>query len=145
VRLSHRVHTPATTAQVWDLLSVPAAWPQFLLLVRRVRGTDGPAVTGQRLLGVTRFASVGIPVDVLEAVHERRLSLLVHTAPGLRERVTYYVTPALRGGCDVEVSVSVEGPFAISATVPVFLTTAFSTRLLAALAAREARTAQGAA
>ena len=145
MRLSHRVHTPASTAQVWELLSVPTAWPQFLLLVRRVRGTDGPAVTGQRLLGMTRFASVGIPVDVVEAVHERRLSLLVHTAPGLRERVTYYVTPAVRGGCDVEVSVSVAGPFAITAPSPVFLAPALSTRLLAALAARGARTARGAA
>lgn len=145
MRLSHRVHTPASTTQVWELLAVPAAWPQFLLLVRRVRGADGPAATGQRLLGLTRFASVGIPVDVVEAVRERRLSLLVHTAPGLRERVTYYVTPAVRGGCDVEVSVSVEGPLAVFATLPLFLATTLSTRLLAALSARVARTARGAA
>lgn len=143
--LRHRVHTAASTSQVWDLLSTPAEWPQFLVLLRRVRGTDGPAVTGQRLLGSTRVGSVGLPIDVLEAVRERRLSLLVQTAPGLREQVTYFVTPALRGGCDIEVSVSVEGPLAPLGTVPLFLATALSARLLAAQVQRTARAVRGAA
>ena len=145
MRLSHRVHTTASTAQVWDLLSRPVDWPQFLVLLRRVRGTDGPAETGHRLLGITRVGSVGLPIDVLEAVRERRLSLLVRTAPGLREEVTYFVTPAVRGGCDIEVSVVVDGLLAPIGTAPLFLATALSARLLAARAQRTAKAVRGAA
>jgi len=145
VRLGHRVHTTASAAQVWDLLSRPVDWPQFLVVLRRVRGTDGLAETGQRLLGITRVGSVGLPIDVLEAVRERRLSLLVQTAPGLREEVTYFVTPAVRGGCDIEVSVVVDGLLAPIGTAPLFLATALSARLLAARARRTAKAVRGAA
>ena len=145
MRLRHRVHTSASTAQVWSILAVPSAWPQFLVLLRRVRGTDGAAAEGQRLLGVTRVASVGVPVDVLEAVRERRLSLVVHTAPGIRENVVYHCTPAVRGGCDIEVSVVVEGLLGPVATLPLFLATGLSTRLLAARAEQLAKAARGAA
>lgn len=145
MRLNHRVHTSATTAQVWELLSDPGDWSQFLLLLRRVRGTDGQAETGQRLLGITRIGSVGLPIDVLEAVRERRLALLVQTAPGLREQVTYHVTPAVRGGCDIEVSVVVEGLLAPLGTAPLFLATALSARLLAARARGATKVDRGAA
>lgn len=145
MRLRHRVHTAASTAQVWELLSDPGDWPQFLLVLRRVRGTDGRAETGQRLLGITRVGSVGLPIDVLEAVRDQRLSLLVQTAPGLREQVTYHVTPAVRGGCDIEVSVVVDGLLAPVGTAPLFLATVLSARLLAARARRTTRVDRGAA
>ena len=145
MRLRHRVHTSASTAQVWELLADPGDWPQFLLLLRRVRGTDGQAETGQRLLGITRIGSVGLPIDVLEAVRDRRLALLVQTAPGLREQVTFFVTPAVRGGCDIEVSVVVDGLLAPLGTAPLFLATALSARLLAARARRSPSVARGAA
>ena len=145
MRLRHRVHTSASTAHVWELLSDPGSWPQFLLLLRRVRGTDGRAEAGQRLLGITRIGSVGLPIDVLEAVREKRLSLLVQTAPGLREQITYHVTPAVRGGCDIEVFVVVDGLLAPLGTAPLFVATALSARLLAAGARKTARADRGAA
>lgn len=145
MRLTHRVHTSASVQQVWALLDQPSAWPQFLMMLRRVRGTDGAAAAGQRLLGVTRFTSIGIPVDVLEAVRDTRLTLLVHTAPGVRERVTCFVTPAVRGGSEIEVSAAVEGPLAPLAALPLFVATGLSTHLLAARAQQAARARRGAA
>ena len=145
MRLGHRVHTSATAAQVWDLLARPAAWPQFMLLLGRVRGADGEAQTGHRLLGITRVASIGIPVDVVEAVRERRLILLISTAPGLREQVTFHVTPAVRGGCEIEVAVVVEGLLAPLGTLPLFLASTLGTRLLAARAEGSARRSRGVA
>ena len=145
MRLAHRVHTSASAAQVWEVLGDPERWPQFDLFLRRVRGTRGRAAPGQRLVGVSRVGSLRIPVDVLEAEPPTRLVLLVHTAPGLREQVTHEVTPAVRGGCDVTVSVVVEGPLARLAAGPLYVASGVTARLLAARTDRLARAARRAA
>lgn len=137
MRLAHRVHTRASAAQVWQVLGDPQAWPTFDLFLWKVRG--GPAATGQHLVGVARVARLRIPLDVLEAVPGRRLVLVVHTAPGVRETVTHEITPAVRGGCDLEVSVVVEGLFARLAVAPLYLASGLTARLLAARSDRVAR------
>ena len=142
MRLAHRVHTSATATQVWQLLGDPQAWPQFDLLLRRVEGHHAPATTGQNLIAVARFGALRIPVDVVEAVPGRRLVLLVHTAPGLRERVTHEITTAVRGGCDLTVSVVVDGLLAPVAAAPLYLVSGLTTRLLGARTERLARAAR---
>jgi Polyketide cyclase / dehydrase and lipid transport len=139
MRLSHRVRTAASPAEVWELLGTPQRWPEFDLLLRSVRGSHGSAASGQHLLGLARVASLRIPVDVVEAVRDRRLVLLVHTAPGLRETVTHEITPTLQGGSDVVVSVVVEGLWARLGVVPLWLATGVNARLLAARTDRSAR------
>ncbi len=141
MRLVQRVHTAASPGHVWALLSLPSSWPQFDLLFRSVKGARGPAAPGQHLMGLTRFGLVRLPVDIVEAVEGKRLVLVVHTAPGVRERVAYDLTAAARGGCDVQVSRTVEGLFAPLAVLPLFLSGNVSVRLLAARAERAARTA----
>lgn len=143
MRLAHRVHTRASPAQVWELLGDPRAWTTFDLSLWRVRG--GPATTGQHLVGVARVGRLRIPLDVVEALPGRRLVLLVHAAPGVRETVTYELTPAVRGGADLQVSVVVEGLFARLAVVPLYLAGGVTARLLAARADRLARHARRAA
>jgi uncharacterized protein YndB with AHSA1/START domain len=148
MRLAHRAHTSASPAQVWSVLGDPDRWPQFDLVLRRVRGAAGSATTGQHLLGLTRVWSLRIPIDVVEAVPEERLVLLVHTAPGVRELVTHELTAAVRGGTDLRVSTSVEGLFAPAAIAPLWLGRGLTARLLAARAdrlAKEERRRQGAA
>lgn len=142
MRLVHRVHTSASPAEVWSLLADPACWPQFDLSLRRVRGAHGRVAAGQHLLGLGRVLSVRIPIDVVEVEPEERLVLLVHTAPGVRERVTHELTPAVRGGCDVRVSIVVEGMFARAAFVPLWLAGGLTTRILAARTDRDARRAR---
>ena len=144
MRLAHRVHTVASPAQVWEVLGDPRRWRQFNVGLRGVRGTHGPAATGQRLIGVARAASLGIPIDVVEAQAPSRLVLLVHTVPGLREQVTHEVTPAVRGGCDITVSVVAEGPLARPAVGWVYLGAGLTARLLAHRADRLARTRRAA-
>lgn len=143
MRLAHRVHTRATPAQVWQVLGDPQAWPTFDPFLWRVRG--GPAVAGHRLVGVARVARLRIPLDVLEADPGRRLVLVVHTAPGVKETVTHAITPAVRGGCDLEVSVVVEGLFARLAVAPLYLASGVTARLLAARSDAVARSARRAA
>lgn len=139
MRLSHRVRTTASPAQVWAVLGEPRRWPEFDLFLRSVRGSHGAAATGQHLLGLARLASLRIPVDVVEAVPDRRLVLLVHTAPGLRETVTHEITPSVRGGSDIAVSVVVEGLWARFGAVPLWLASGLSARVLAARTDRSAR------
>ncbi|MBC7374712.1 MAG: SRPBCC family protein [Frankiales bacterium] len=143
MRLAHRVHTRATAAQVWQVLGDPQAWPTFDPFLWKVRG--GPARTGQHLVGIARVGRLRIPLDVVEAVPGRRLVLRVHTAPGVRETVTHEITPAVRGGCDLEVSVVVEGLFARLAVAPLYLASGLTARLLAARTDSAARAARRAA
>ena len=145
MRLAHRVHTSAAPAQVWELLGSPRAWPQFDLLLRGVRGGHGRAVAGEHLMALLRMSAVGIPIDVVEALPEKRLVLDLHLLPGLRERVTYDLTSALQGGTDIDVSVVVEGVLAAPAALPLWLYDGFTTRLLAARTERAARLARRAA
>ena len=147
MRLAHRARTSATPAQVWDLLGDPRRWPEFDLFFRRVRGAERVR-SGQTLLGITRLTSLRIPVDVVDAVPERRLELYLHTAPGVWERVVYELAPSMRGGTHLRVSVVVEGLFARGAAAPLWLFNGLTLRVLAARAEREARAvrkAEGAA
>ena len=139
MRLTHRVRTTATPAEVWQLLGDPARWPEFDPFLRRVRGSHGAASSGQHLLGLHRVLSLPIPVDVVESVPERRLVLLVHLAPVLRETVTHEITPAVRGGSDVVVSVVVEGLWARAGALPLWGAAVVNARLLAARTDRTAR------
>lgn len=145
--LVHRVHTTASPAQVWVLLGDPHCWPQFEVLLRRVRGRAGPATAGAHLVGVARVLSLGVPVDVVEAVPESRLVLVVHTAPGVRQTIATELTPSVQGGCDVRVSVVVDGLFARLAFGPLWLGVGFTTRVLVARTDRLSRagTERGAA
>lgn len=139
MNLSHRVRTTAPPAEVWRVLGDPQRWPEFDLFLRKVRGSHGRAAAGQHLLGVARVASLRIPVDVVEAVPDKRLVLLVHTAPGLRETVTTEITPTVRGGSDIHVSVVVEGLWARAGALPLWLGSALNLRLLATLTERAVR------
>lgn len=145
MRLRHRVRTTATPEQVWSVLGDPAHWPEFDLFLHRVRGASGPVSTGQHLLGVGRVLAVRIPIDVVEAVRGRRLVLRVHVAPGVVEEVTSEITPLVRGGCDLAVSVVVEGLFARPAALPLWLARGLTARVLARQVERLARAARRAA
>ena len=143
--LRHRVRTRASPAQVWQVLGDPQRWPEFDLFLRQVRGSSGRVSTGDHLLGIGRVLPVRIPVDVVEAVPERRLVLRLHLAPGVVEEVTHVLTPAVRGGCSVAVSVVVDGLFARVAALPLWLSRGLTSRLLALRVERLARAAGGAA
>ena len=145
MRLSQRVRTSASPSQVWEVLGEPSRWPEFELLLRRVRGSDGPVATGQTLLGVSRVALLAVPIDVLEAVAGARLVLRVHAAPGVVERLTFEIVPLVRGGSDICVSVVVDGMFARAAALPLWLGSALTTRVLGVRAERLARAARSAA
>ena len=145
MRLAHRVHTAASPAQVWEVLGDPRRWPEFELSLRGVRGRPDRVLTGQRLTGLSRFAMLGIPIDVVEATPPSRVVLLVHAVPGLREQVRFDVTPAARGGSDVTVSLVVDGPLGWPAVAPLFLSNALTVRLLASRTDRIARAARRAA
>ena len=145
MRLAHRVRTLATPAEVWELLGDPRRWSEFEPALRGVRGRPGATKAGQRLIGLSRFAALGIPLDVLEATPSRRVVLLVHALPGLREQVTFDVTPAARGGSDVVVTVAVDGPLGWPAAASLLLASGLTARLLARRADRLARAARRAA
>lgn len=143
--LVHRARTSGSPAQVWEVLGSPRRWPQFDLSLIKVRGTPETVVAGQALVGVSRFASLSIPIDVVEVVPGSRLVLRVHTAPGVRETVTHAVVPLVRGGCELRVSVVVDGLFAPAAVVPLWLAGGLTVRLLAVRVERLVRAARRAA
>ena len=145
MRLAHRVHTSAAPAEVWQLLGTPAQWSQFDLLLRGVRGGHGRAVAGERLMALLRLSAIGVPVDVVEAVPERRLVVAVHLVPGLTEQLTFDLTPAVGGGTDLVLSVVVEGVLARPAALPLWLYDGLTVRVLAARTDRAARQARRAA
>jgi uncharacterized protein YndB with AHSA1/START domain len=145
VRLVQKARTTASPAQVWEVLGDPARWPEFELFLRRVRGAHGALAAGQTLVGVSRVASLAVPIDVVEVQPGSRLVLRVHTAPGVRETVTHEVLSRVSGGSDVRVSVAVEGLFAGPAAVPLWLASGLTVRLLVARAQRLARAARRAA
>lgn len=145
MRLVQKARTTATPSQVWEVLGDPVRWPEFELFLRRARGSHGALAAGQVLVGVSRVASLAVPIDVLEAEPGSRLVLRVHTAPGVRETVTHEVLPRVAGGSDLRVSVVVEGLFARPAAVPLWLASGLTLRLLVARAERLARAARRAA
>ena len=139
MKLTHHVRTSASPALVWQTLGRPSHWPQFDVFLRSVRGVDGPATQGQHLVGIARLLSLGIPLDVLEVEPERRLVLRVRTVPGLSEEVTFVITPTVRGGSEIRVSVVLDGPLARPAVLPVWLANGLNARVLAARTHRTAR------
>jgi uncharacterized protein YndB with AHSA1/START domain len=139
VRLAHRSVTSASPEQVWSLLGDPSRWSTFNPFLRRVLGAPGRARTGQTLLAVARLTSVRVPVDVVDAVPDRRLELYFHTAPGVRERVVFELTPRLPRGTAVRVGVVVDGLFARLAAAPLWAANGLVARLLTAQAERVAR------
>lgn len=145
MRLRHRVRTSATSAQLWTVLGDPSRWPEYDLFLRRVRGGAGSAHAGQHLLGVGRGLGLRIPIDVVEAVPERRLVVRVHAAPGIVEEVTSEITPLVRGGCDLAVSVVVDGLFARAAALPLWLARGLTSRVLVYRVEKLARAARKAA
>ena len=142
MRLVHRVHTSAAPSAVWELLGDAAAWSQFEMSLRGVRGQVFP---GAHLMARLRLSAVGVPVDVVEVVRERRLVLDVHLLPGLREQLAFDLTPAVRGGTDIVLAVVVEGVLARPAVLPLWLYDGFTARVLAARTDRVAKLARRAA
>lgn len=131
MRLSHRVGTRASPEQVWSVLGRPSLWPQFDLSLRRVRGADGEARTGQHLMAVVRGLPVAVPVDVVEASPGRRLVLRISSFPGMAHQVTTEVVPRLRGGCTLSVRVVTDGLLARPAAFPVWVASGLTARVLA--------------
>lgn len=133
----------ATTAAppdvVWQLVGDPDRWPLIHPLVRRVPGVSGPARDGQHLLVVGRGLGLRIPVDVLDADGDRRLALLVHTLPGLREQLVVDLAPSFRGGTQVTVHGRTDGSFARLGAVPLWLVDRLAVRMIAVAATREGR------
>jgi len=125
------VRTSASAGQIWSVLGEPGRWPEHELFLRRVIGSSGTVHPGEHLLGVGRGLGVRIPLDVVEAVTDRRLVVRVHAAPGIVEELTYELTPLVRGGCDLAVSVVVEGLFARGAALPLWLASGLTVRVLA--------------
>jgi uncharacterized protein YndB with AHSA1/START domain len=145
VRLTSHVRTSASPAQLWDVLGDPERWPEFEPFLRKVRGTRGRLAAGQTLVGVSRVGSLAVPLDVLEVVPGARLVVRVHTAPGVRQTMTFEVLPSVQGGSDARAGVVVEGLFAPAAAVPLWLATGLTLRLLVVRAERLARAARRAA
>jgi hypothetical protein len=139
MRLEHRVHTRAAPAQVWTLLGDPSAWPTFDLFVSGLRGGVSQVSSGQRLMALARLSLLAVPVDVVEAVPDERLELLVHTAPGLRERLAFDLIPSVTRGTDIRLTIVVEGAFAVPAALPLWLAAGLTARVLAARTDRQAR------
>jgi uncharacterized protein YndB with AHSA1/START domain len=142
VRLVHRVRTPASPAQVWSVLGTPTSWPLFDVFLSKVKGATRAAEPGQHLVGVSRWTVLGIPLDVLEVVPEKRLVMRVRTAPGITEELTFVLTPTTRGGTDIRVSIVVDGLFARPAAPVLWLANGLNARVLASRTARLARTAR---
>lgn len=142
MRFAHRVQTSASPAQVWALLGDPQAWPRFNPMLRSVRSGGVRVRTGQTLLAVGRVTSMRIPVDVVEAVPDQRLVLRFHTAPGVREQVAFELTPRVRGGAVLRVSLAVDGLFARVAIGPLWLANGLVARVLTVQAERVARSAR---
>lgn len=121
------------------MLGDPKAWPQFEPFLRGVRGR---IASGEHLMALLRLSAIGVPIDVVEAASERRLTLVVHLLPGLRHQVTYELTTAVRGGTDISVSVVVDGLLARPALLPLWLYDGLTARVLAARTDRAARQAR---
>ena len=142
MKLVHRVRTAASPAMVWQLLGTPASWPQFDVFLGKVKGTSRPAAVGQHLVGISRWTALGIPLDVLEVEPEQRLTMRVHTAPGITEELTFLLTPTTKGGTDIRVSIVVDGLFARPAAPVLWLANGLNARVLAARTQRMARAAR---
>jgi uncharacterized protein YndB with AHSA1/START domain len=139
VKLVHRVRTAASPEVVWSILGTPARWPLFDVFLSKVKGSSRGAEPGQHLVGISRGTALGIPLDVLEVVPQRRLVMRVRTAPGITEEITFVLTPTTRGGTDIRVSIVVEGLFARAAAPVLWLANGVNARVLASRTAHLAR------
>lgn len=131
MRLTHRVRTSASPALVWEVLGNPARWPEFDVFLTKVRGADGAAAAGQHLVGISRWTTLGIPLDVIEAVPDQRLVMRVRTAPAVTEELTFVLTPTTRGGTVITVALVVEGLLARPAVPLLWLANGINARVLA--------------
>jgi uncharacterized protein YndB with AHSA1/START domain len=139
LKLVHRVRTPASPAVVWQVLGTPSNWPQFDVFLAKVKGSTRPASVGQHLVGISRWTVLGIPLDVLEVEPERRLTMRIHTAPGITQEVTFVLTPTTKGGTDIRVSMVLEGLLAGPAAPVLWLANGLNARVLAARTSATAR------
>lgn len=139
MRLTHRVRTSASPALVWEVLGNPSRWPEFDVFLTKVRGADGPAIAGQHLVGISRWTTLGIPLDVVEALPEQRLVMRVRTAPAVTEELTFLLTPTTKGGTVITVALVVEGLLARPAVPLLWLANGINARVLAARTHRLAR------
>lgn len=146
MKLAHRVRTSASPTQVWEVLGTPSRWPQFDLFLTKVKGSTREAAAGQHLVGISRWTTLGIPLDVLEVEPERKLVLRIRTAPGITEELTFVLTPTTKGGTDIAVGIVLEGLLARPAVPLMWLANGVNARLLAGrthrLARAERRTAK---
>lgn len=126
----HRLHTLAPPERVWVQLSDPGRWPAVELTVARVEGASGPVAAGQHLLVVLRPSWLRVPVDVRVVEADRRLVVTVRVAPGLTQDVDVRLRPRADGGTDVTVRCDLTGPFAPTAWLPAWLSTALTGRVL---------------
>ena len=139
MRLTHRVRTSASPSLVWQVLGDPARWPEFDVFLTKVRGADGPATAGQHLVGISRWTSLGIPLDVVEAVPDERLVMRVRTAPAVTEELTFVLTPTTKGGTVITVALVVEGLLARPAVPLLWVANGINARVLATRTTRLAR------
>lgn len=137
--VSHRVTCGAPPADVWAVLCEPRRWPEFDLAFERVTGAAGQVAEGQRLLGVTRGGTMRVPIDVRRVVSRKALRIVVNTVPGLRQHVEHVLVPTARGGTEITVVVRAEGPFAVAALLPLWVSSGVTARMLACAAEREHR------
>ncbi len=142
MRLTHRVRTSASPAQVWALLGTPARWPEFDVFLSKVKGSSSSAEAGQRLVGISRWTALGIPLDVLEVDPERRLVMRVRTAPAVTEELTFLLTPTTRGGTVITVALVVDGLLARPAVPLLWIANGLNARVLAARTHQLARAAR---
>lgn len=142
MRLTHRVRTSASPAQVWALLGTPARWPEFDVFLSKVKGASTSAEVGQHLVGISRWTTLGIPLDVLEVDPERRLVMRVRTAPAVTEELTFVLTPTTRGGTVITVALVVDGLLARPAVPLLWLANGLNARVLAARTHQLARAAR---
>ncbi len=137
--VSHRVSCDAPPADVWAVLCEPSRWPEFELFLDRVTGAGGRVAEGQRLLGVSRGGMLRVPIDVRRVVPRKALRIMVHTVPGLREQVEHVLVPTARGGTEITIVVRTEGPLAMVALLPLWVSSSVTARMLARTAEREHR------
>lgn len=141
MKLTHRVRTSASPAQVWAILGTPGRWPEFDAFLAKVKGSSDAARPGLHLVGISRWTTLGIPLDVLDVVPEERLVLRVRTAPAITEELTFVLTPTTKGGTSITVGLVVDGLLARPAAPLLWLANGLNARLLARRTHRLARAA----
>jgi uncharacterized membrane protein len=138
--IRNRVVAEAPCEVVWDLLRDPERWPEFEVFLSAVEGAPTPVEAGRSFHVVGRApVRVRVPVDVRVVRPGQQLGIRIHTLPGVVEDVDHLLVPLPGGRTDIEVRVTVRGPLAPAAFLPLRISSAVVARQLAAAAARSAR------